>query len=75
MTNLKRTVVSRESRGPQPWQYTHTETWVADDAVTDDDLEQLKKTHYGMFPVVGVKLEIGPDSKTVTATVVEDDCS
>lgn len=75
MTNLKRTAVSRESRGPQPWQYTHTETWVADDAVTDDDLEQLKKTHYGMFPVVGVKLEIGPDSKTVTATVVEDDCS
>lgn len=75
MTNLKRTAVSRESRGPQPWQYTHTETWVADDAVTDDDLEQLKKTHYGMFPVVGVKLEIGPDSKTVIATVVEDDCS
>lgn len=75
MTNLKRTAVSRESRGPQPWQYTHTETWVANDAVTDDDLEQLKKTHYGMFPVVGVKLEIGPDSKTVTATVVEDDCS
>ena len=75
MTNLKRTAVSAESRGPQPWQYTHTETWVADDAVTDDDLERLKKTHYGMFPVVGVKLEIGPDSKTVTATVVEDDCS
>lgn len=75
MTNLKRTAVSAESRGPQPWQYTHTETWVADDAVTDDDLEQLKKTHYGMFPVVGVKLEIGTDSKTVTATVIEDDCS
>lgn len=75
MTNLKRTAVSAESRGPQPWQYTHTETWVADNAVTDNDLEQLKKTHYGMFPVVGVKLEIGPDSKTVTATVVEDDCS
>ena len=75
MTNLKRTAVSTESRGPQPWQYTHTETWVADDAITDDDLEQLKKTHYDMFPIVGVKLEIGPDAKTVTATVIEDDCS
>ena len=75
MTNLKRTAVSRESRGPQPWQYTHTEKWVADDAVTDDDLEQLKKAHYDMFPIVGVKLEIGPDAKTVTATVIEDDCS
>lgn len=75
MTNLKRTAVSAESRGPQPWQYTHTETWVADGAITDDDLEQLKKTHYDMFPVVGVKLEIGPDSKTVIATVIEDDCS
>lgn len=74
MTNLKRTVVSAESRGPQPWQYTHTETWVADDVITDDDLEQLKEEHYNMFPVVGVKLEIGPDSKTVIATVVEDNC-
>jgi hypothetical protein len=75
MANLKRTAVGGESRGPQPWQYTHTETWVADDAITNDDLEQLKKKHYNMFPVVGVRFEIGPDSKTVTATVIEDDCS
>lgn len=75
MANLKRKDVSAESRGPQPWQYTHTETWVADDAITDDDLEQLKKKHYDMFPVVGVRFEIGPDFKTVTATVIEDDCS
>lgn len=77
MTNLKRTTVSPESRGPQPWfrTYTHTETWVADDTITDDDLEQLKKKHYHMFPVVGVKFKIGPDAKTVTATVIEDDCS
>lgn len=74
MANLKRTAVSRESRGPQPWQYTHTETWVADDAITDDDLERLKEEHYDMFPVVGVRFEIGPDSKTVTATVIEDNC-
>lgn len=75
MTNLKRTAVSAESRGPQPWQYTHTETWVADDAITDDDLEQLKKAHYGMFPVVGVRFEIGPNANIVTATVIEDNCS
>lgn len=75
MTNLKRTDVSAESRGPQPWQYTHTETWVADDVITDDDLERLKEEHYNMFPVVGVRFEIEPDSKTVTATVIEDDCS
>lgn len=75
MANLKRTAVSRESRGPQPWQYTHTETWVADDAITDDDLERLKKKHYDMFPVVGVRFEIRPDAKTVIATVIEDDCS
>lgn len=74
MTNLKRTAVSAESRGPQPWQYTHTETWVADDAITNDDLERLKEEHYNMFPVVGVRFEIGPDSKTVIATVVEDNC-
>lgn len=75
MANLKRTAVSTESRGPQPWQYTHTETWVADDTIANDDLERLKKEHYDMFPVVRVGFEIGPDLKTVTATVVEDDCS
>lgn len=75
MANLKRTAVGGESRGPHSWQYTHTETWIADDAITDDDLEQLKKKHYDMFPVVGVRFEIGPDFKTVTATVIEDDCS
>ena len=74
MANLKRTAVEGESRGPQPWQYTHTETWVADDAITNDDLERLKEEHYNMFPVVGVRFEIGPDSKTVIATVVEDNC-
>lgn len=74
MANPKRIAVSGESRGPQPWQYTHTETWVADDAITDDDLERLKEEHYNMFPVVGVRFEIGPDSKTVIATVVEDNC-
>lgn len=74
MTNLKRTAVSAESRGPRPWQYTHTETWVADDDITDDDLERLKEEHYNMFPVVRVRFEIGPDSKTVIATVIEDNC-
>lgn len=74
MANLKRTAVGGESRGPQRWQYTHTETWVADDAITNDDLERLKKEHYSMFPVVHVGFEIGPDFKTVIATVVEDNC-
>jgi hypothetical protein len=74
MANLKRTAVGGESQGPRPWQYTHTETWVADDAITDNDLEQLKEEHYNMFPVVGVGFEIGPDSKTVIATVVLDNC-
>lgn len=74
MAKLTRIATGPESRGPNPWEYTHTETWKADQPVTQDDLKQLEKDEYDMFPVLRVGFEIGGDLVTVTATVVTDNC-
>lgn len=74
MTKFTRIATGPESRGPHPWEYTHTETWKADQPVTQDDLKQLEKNEYDMFPVLRVRFEISDDRLTVTATVVTDNC-
>lgn len=74
MAKFTRIATGPESRGPNPWEYTHTETWKADQPVTQDDLKQLEEDEYGMFPVLRVGFEIGDDRVTVTATVVTDNC-
>lgn len=74
MAKLTRIATGPESQGPNPWEYTHTETWKADQPVTQDDLKQLEKDEYDMFPVLRVRFEIGDDLVTVTATVVTDNC-
>lgn len=74
MAKFTRIATGPESRGPNSWEYTHTETWKADQTVTQNDLKQLEQDEYGMFPVLRVRFEIGGDLVTVTATVVTDNC-
>lgn len=74
MAKFARIATGPELLGPNPWEYTHTETWKTDQPVTYDDLKQLEKDEYDMFPVLRVGFEIGGDLVTVTATVVTDNC-